>query len=481
MNKREELNTEIRRGNAESNRENQVLVTSIRWFPTYFLILLGALGMTLFSCTSSQANQEKPNATPPNVILIMADDMGFECLSSFGSLSYKTPNLDRLAANGIRATQCYSQPLCTPSRVKIMTGQRNYRNYEHFGYLNLNQTTFGHVMKNAGYETCIVGKWQLNGLAYPDLIPTHNQTDNPNRLGFDEYCLWQMNRHRREGERFANPKITQNGKDLTGLEDKYGPDIFADYLLDFIDRKADKPFFAYYPMVLVHDPFVPTPDSEAWKDPTRRYEKDTAYFRDMVHYTDKIVGRIVQKLEEKNLLENTILIFTGDNGTHPTITSQLPQGPWQGAKGQTIDAGNHVPLVMSWPAKIKKGITYDGLIEFSDFFATFQDLANVSESNALPHDGLSFLPLLSGKKQTERSHVFVHYDPMWGRFKEIRTKFARDKKYKLYQDGRFFDVPSDPLEKNAISEIEMTNSQKQVREQLQAVLDEAPEWKEANE
>jgi arylsulfatase A len=221
----------------------------------------------------------------------MADDMGYECLSCYGSTSYNTPVLDKLASNGIQFNQCISQPLCTPSRVKIMTGMYNYRNYDYFGHLNNDSYTIGNLLKDAGYATCIVGKWQLNGLAYKDDIPYWDDSNRPIKFGFDEYCLWQLTQGRNQGERFADPLIEQNGKILDTDIDDYGPDIFTNYLLDFIDRNKQAPFFIYFPMVLVHEPFVPTPDSKDWVDPSMRYKKDTSYFKDMVSYTDRIVGK----------------------------------------------------------------------------------------------------------------------------------------------------------------------------------------------
>ena len=149
--------------------------------------------------------------TKPNVILIMADDMGYECLGSNGSTSYATPKIDALGEEGIRFTHCISQPLCTPSRVKIMTGLYNYRNYEYFDYLNPSQRTFGNIMHEAGYATCIAGKWQLNGISYKDEVPNWNDSLRPHHFGFDEYCLWQLTKPRSEGERYAHPTIQQNG------------------------------------------------------------------------------------------------------------------------------------------------------------------------------------------------------------------------------------------------------------------------------
>ncbi len=215
----------------------------------------GALAL-LNTCASCKDQSE----ALPNIILIMADDMGYETTGFNGGLSYSTPVLDRLASEGIRFTNCYSQPLSTLSRVKMMTGKYNFRNYEHFGYLNPDEFTFGIMMKNAGYNTCIAGKWQLNGLNRNN--PGNQDVSRPYNFGFYEYCLWQLHNTRAKGERYANPLITQNGEDLPRDKDAYGPDVFSNYINDFIDRNVNEKFFIYYPMVLPHDPFVPTPLSE---------------------------------------------------------------------------------------------------------------------------------------------------------------------------------------------------------------------------
>lgn len=430
-------------------------------------LLLLILSFWAFTSVAQQANE-----APPNVILIMADDMGYECLSANGSTEYETPVLDGLAKEGIRFTKAISQPLCTPSRVKIMTGKYNYRNYEAFTWLNSNQRTFGNVMKEAGYATCVVGKWQLNGLVYEKEGYLDNQ--RPHAFGFDEYCLWQLTQLRKEGERFANPLLEQNGKLLPRDEDAYGPDIVSQFALDFIDRNKDRPFFVYYPMLLVHDPFVPTPDSENWSDKENRYKQDTAYFADMMKYTDKIVGKIVDQLKESGVYDNTLLIFTADNGTHPRIYSATNTGQIRGAKGNTIDHGTHVPLIMSWPEKIKKASVYRELIEFSDFYATLADIAGKKEAS----DGKSFLPLLLGEKQQARAEAFVHYDPMWGKnVNKFRNQFARSRRYKLYQDGKFFDLDKDVMEKHPLSEDDLSKKQKKIRDRLAEKIAQAPKWK----
>lgn len=128
----------------------------------------------------------------PNIVLVMADDMGYECVGANGCIEYQTPHIDRLAASGIRFDNCYSQPLCTPSRVKIMTGQSNALNYVDFEYLRPGEKTFAHILKDAGYATCIAGKWQLNGIHHN--YPGNDDDTRPVHFGFDSYCLWQLDK-----------------------------------------------------------------------------------------------------------------------------------------------------------------------------------------------------------------------------------------------------------------------------------------------
>ena len=398
--------------------------------------------------------------------------MGYECLSSNGSLSYQTPILDELAKDGIRFTRCFSQPLCTPSRVKIMTGKYNYRNYEKFGYLNPDEVTFGNIMKGAGYETCIAGKWQLNGISGNEKAEGWDDLSRPCHFGFDEYCLWQLDRRE---SRYSDPLIIQNGEYLEGLEERYGPDIFCEFVMDFIERKKDKPFFVYYPMVLVHDPFVPTPDSEVWRNKELRKKGDPEYFQNMMAYTDKIVGWILDKLDEEKIRKNTILIFTADNGTSRRIVSKSIAGDIPGGKGLTLDSGNHVPMIVSWPKKMKKGRVEECLIEFSDFFPSLAEIAGVEIP---PNDGRSFFPLLRGKEYDQREWVFIHYDPMWSDFlNNQRNRYVRSENHKLYQDGRMYYLPDDSFEKDTIIQNDLSEEDLSIMKNLREVLDRAPEWK----
>ncbi|MDA7916432.1 sulfatase-like hydrolase/transferase [Verrucomicrobia bacterium] len=418
----------------------------------------------------------------PNIIMIMADDVSWEAFSCYGAVDYKTPHIDRLASQGIRFNHAYSTPICTPTRNKIMTGKYNFRNYTHFGYLNPKEKTFGNLLQDAGYQTAIAGKWQLNGL-YNSLEGSMDST-RPNKAGFHEYCLWQLTKGKNVkqggGERFWSPPLEQNGKMLTieDHKDQYGPDIMSDFLCDFIDRNQKKPFFVYYPMVLVHDPFVPTPDTigdgsrghETNKAPKGK-EAKKANFVAMVQYMDKIIGKIAKKVADVGQAENTLILFTADNGTNTGITSEWNGQQIKGGKGGMKDMGTHVPLVAYWPGTTPKGGVSDDLIDFTDFYTTFADAAGIKLGKSDPIDGRSFLPQLHGKKGNPRDWVFMHYQSYWG---QQPGQYARTGNYKLYRDGRYFEVPKDLNEATDLSQMEHSARSEKVRKRLEKFLATTP-------
>lgn len=414
-----------------------------------FLVAVIPFFSHFFTASFALGSTPAAHANPkPNIILIMADDLGYECLGSYGSASYQTPRLDFLAENGVRFEHCYSQPLCTPSRVKIMTGKYNFRNYSAFGYLDPREKTFGNLLKDAGYSTCVAGKWQLNGISGGKMAGW-DDINRPHHFGFDEYCLWQLHNTRAEGERYANPLIMQNGKPLPRDPDQYGPQVIADFVLDFIARKKEEPFFVYYAMNLVHDPFLPTPDSRDWQDPEKRHQADTAYFRDMMAFTDKTVGRLLDKLDQTGLTENTLVIFTGDNGTNRNIVSRMKDGRTiAGGKGMMTDAGTRVPLIAYWKGRSLKGSVNSDLIGFADFLPTLADAAGKPIPADHVSDGQSFLPQILGTPSRSKDYLYMYYDPKWGKFQ--KGVFVRNKKYKLYSDGRFYNIERDVLEENPI-------------------------------
>lgn len=427
--------------------------------------------ITLLICLIASRGAFAEGTQRPNIVLIMADDLGFECLGANGGEDYQTPHLDQLAQTGLRFEQCYSQPLCTPSRVQIMTGKYNSRNYVEFGFLDTGEYTFGNLLHDAGYETCVVGKWQLQG-----------GLEGPRHFGFDEYCLWQLTRR---PNRYPNPGLEINGQEKDFKNGEYGPDLVSDYGCDFIRRKAagEKPFFLYYPMILPHWPFEPTPDSEEWDPLARRTDKTETgvnrkskkFYTDMVHYVDKIVGKIVQQLADSGVRDETLILFTSDNGTYESITSRFQGRDWRGGKSYMTDNGTHTTLIANWPAKMKTARVNSDLLDFSDIFPTLASVGEAKIPAQLHLSGRSFAPQLLGEKGHPRDWVYCWYfrngKPVDGGAKHAAGEFARNHRYKLYRNGQFYDVAADFYEQHPLSIEALTAEQMQVRRQLQSVID----------
>ncbi len=430
-----------------------------------------SLAVALCGVSALAAGESSTRAARPNIVLIMADDMGYECVSANGGQTYDTPHLDKLAASGMRFEHCYSQPLCTPSRVQIMTGRYNSHNYIRFGLLDPKARTFGNILRDAGYATCVVGKWQLKG-----------GFGGPKQFGFDEYCLWQLTRR---PNRYANPGLEINGKQADFKNGQYGPDIVSDYACDFIERHAegDQPFFLYYPMILPHWPFEPTPISPDWDPTFRRNDaseksykmREHKYFIEMVHYADRMVGKIVAKLESLGIHEETLVIFTCDNGTFDGLTSQFKGGPWRGGKGHMMDNGTRVPLIASWPGRIDRGKVNRDLIDFSDMLPTLADAAGAGIPSQLQVTGRSFLPQLLGKPGKPREFVYCWYfrngKPVKGGKQHKAGESARTHRYKLYRTGEFYELPNDFYERSPLKIDSLTSEQRAIKRRLAEVID----------
>lgn len=426
------------------------------------LFLFSTVLPLLSTCT-----HHPPQPNPPNIILILADDLGYETIGANGGESYQTPEIDRMAAEGIRFEHAYAQPLCTPTRVKLMTGIYNVRNYVEFGLLHPSQTTFAHLFKNAGYATCITGKWQLG-----------KNMDSPEKAGFDKHCLWQVGEGRTDSlgrdTRFSQPILQVEGKLKSYGKKDYGPDIVSQYGLDFIEEnhQKGKPFLLYYPMILTHCPFSPTPDSPEWATDDKRvwsYKGYASYFEDMIVYTDKIIGQINAKLKELGIENNTLVIFTGDNGTDIPVVSMLNGRPVAGAKKYSTDGGTRVPLIIKWPAVIDAERTSSDLIDFCDFLPTLCDAAEIPVPDSLDIDGRSFLPRLKGETGQPRKWVYNWFS-RGGDTKSARV-FARNQQYKLYDTGEFYDIPADYEEKNPLNTDELNQEAREVYEMLSQVLE----------
>jgi arylsulfatase A len=396
-------------------------------------------------------------ARKPNVVLILADDFGYECVTANGGESYRTPHLDRLAATGMRFERCFVQPLCTPTRVQLMTGIYNVRNYIEFGLLDPKATTFGHLLKRAGYATGICGKWQLG--KDPGL---------PQHFGFDESYLWQ---HTRRPPRYANPGLEHNGRELDFNGGEYGPKLISDFALDFVTRHRAEPFFLYYPMLLTHDPFQATPDSKAW-DPRLKSEqeqRDVKHFADMTEYMDKMVGRLVAKLEELGLREDTLILFTGDNGTGVQVTTRFKGADYKGGKGTRTARGNHTPLIANWPGRVPAGRVNDDLVCSVDFLPTLCEAVGTEVPAALAIDGRSFLPQLLGRPGQPRDSYYMWYARNGGR--DATFEFAQGRTLKLYRDGTAYDLAADPFEDKALRVAGLPAERSAEARRLQAVLD----------
>jgi arylsulfatase A len=428
-------------------------------------------GLPLLACLflSLGSVADAADAPKPNLILILADDLGYECLGCNGSTSYKTPALDRLAADGMRFRHCYVQPLCTPTRVQLMTGQYNVRNYINFGLLDPNATTFAHLLKRAGYATAIAGKWQLG-----------HGFDGPKKFGFDEYCLWQLTRR---PPRYANPGLEINGKQIDYAKGEYGPDLVSDYALDFIARNQSRPFFLYYPMMLTHAPYQPTPDSPDWdaKAKGEQVHVDKKHFGEMVAYMDKLVGKLVAKLDDLKLRQNTLVLFVGDNGTGRGVNSRMGDVTVAGGKGTTTTTGMHVPFVANWPGVIPAGRVSDDLIDSTDFLPTLCATAGAALPSPPPSggggqgggplDGRSFLPQLRGEKGQPRDWIYCWYAPNQNGNVDVPREFAADRQYKLYRGGEFYDYATDPQEKKPLDAKAPSADAAAARSMLQAALD----------
>lgn len=377
----------------------------------------------------------------PNILLMMTDDVGMEWFGCYGNAKKLTPHLDQLAETGVRFEHCYSQPICTPSRVKIMTGRYGFRNYRGFGHLPKSEITFANLLQDVGYKTCVVGKWQL--AEYPSKNVKGGKGMIPLEAGFEEHSCWSLNDR---GNRYWDPLIETNGE-IKKHNGAYGPDVVSDFAMDFMTRNKDVPFFCYYPMILTHSPHVPTPDS---LDPNSKDEQQN--LEDMVQYTDKIVGKLVTHLKNLGIYENTLILFTSDNGTSQSIEAEMIDGRvLKGGKGSMQDKGTHVPLIAHWNQAVQENAVVQDLVDFSDFLPTFVEVAGAKIPADRVIDGYSFAPQLKGLEGKVRDWAYCNY---WyaGRTKKGERHWVRNHRYKLYENGDFFNVLEDRDENSPIEE-----------------------------
>ncbi len=389
----------------------------------------------------------------PNIIYILADDLGYGDLGCYGQKLIQTPNIDSLAKTGMRFTDHYSgAPVCAPARCVLLTGLhtghcpiRGNRALEFEGNVPIPKSyvTLGEVMQKAGYATGAFGKW---GQGYPGSV------GDPVLRGFDQFYGYNCQREAHNyypGHLWKNDKkvvLTGNEK---GKKEQYSHDLITEQALSFIATPRDKPFFAYVPYTIPHTSFQ-VPDLEPYREKSWSGNQKTQAA--MISRMDRDVGRIVKQVEALGELENTLIIFSSDNGPHgagKTLTHFNAAGPLRGKKGATYEGGIRVPLVVSWPGKIKPGTESDLISGFQDLFPTFAELAGAKAPANI--DGISFVSELLGRP-TQKKHEYLYWE--LGTRQGLRKgnwKAIRNSTKKKLGDVEIYDLSNDIGESNNLA------------------------------
>lgn len=428
--------------------------------------------LTGFLCIlSSFVISHSSFSAQPNVVLILLDNIGQEWFGCYGSEENCTPEIDRLAREGVRFQHCYTMPICGPSRIVLLTGRQPYRTgftlhhdaalYSGGGLDPGREIIFPRLFREAGYVTGIAGKWQVNNLYdEPGILTRHGFMEQlvwPGSIDADRVPPAEMEKFRdavrRESvpdtgafmpkieSRYWNPVFFRNGKRevLTG---RFGPDVTQEFALDFLRRHRGKPFLFYYPMHLAHgqsfkEPVVPTPLN---RDPNRPHHE---MYADMVRYADKLVGDLVRTLDELKLRDNTLLFVASDNGSESGLTARRNGRSVKGGLYTLTEAGGDVAMLANCPKQIPGNRTVP-LADFSDVLPTLCDLAGISLPKDVALDGRSCAAFLRGEADAKPHRGWI--------FNQLHTlRVVRDERFKLYSDGRFFDANADPEEQHELS------------------------------
>lgn len=382
----------------------------------------------------------------PNIVFILADDLGIGTESSYGADHFKTPNIDDLARGGIRYTNAYTVPLCGPSRAAILTGRYAFRtgatNQDSTGLMKPSkETMMPKILKSAGYVTAAVGKWGQLPLG-------------PTDFGFDEYLqftgsgiYWNT--------QDRGKTYTVNGEQRNLRQNEYMPDLMHQFVIDFITRHRNQPFYVYYSLSHVHAEILPTPDSAPGS-------KDL--YADNLAYMDRLVGKLVAELDRLKLRENTLVIFVGDNGTAGGYADRATVGGRRlsGEKGSMLEGGALVPLIVTWPGTTPAGQVSADLVDSSDFVPTLAELAGAKLPEATIIDGRSLAPQWRGGKGQPREWIFIQLARMW---------YVREAGWKLNQAGELFDMTHAPFEETLVSARTKDPAAIAARRRLQAALD----------
>jgi arylsulfatase A-like enzyme len=396
---------------------------------------------------------QKPNK--PNIVFIMVDDLGPEWISSYGGEGIETPNVDELARRGMSFENAYSMPQCTPTRATLLTGQYPFRH----GWVNhwdvprwgagchfdpKHNVTFARQLEKVGYKTAVAGKWQINDFrVQPNVLREH---------GFQEWSMWTgfESLNPASAERYWNPYVFSNLHASRTYQNRFGPDVFNEFVLGFLERHRNEPMLVYYPMALTHTPLVATPHEPFAESKYGRHKA-------MVRYTDYLVGRVMKQLEDLGLWDQTYVFFTTDNGTAQSIDGRLNGRAVPGGKAKLTENGPRQPFIVSGPG-IAAGVRTEALTDFSDLMPTFAELSGAELPEGVAIDGKSIAGVLRGDdRQGSREWMLaMGYGPARLDEKGVRPakdfadRVVRDERYKLHvldgQPARLHDLQNDPDE-----------------------------------
>jgi arylsulfatase A len=402
-------------------------------------------GLLLAGCS---APRDAAGDSRPNVLLIVADDLGLECLGAYGGTTFATPNVDRLAADGMRFSSAFATPACAPSRAELLTGRYPFRTgwIDNAGPLSPpslapTEPTFARTLRDAGYATAIAGKWQLGSLRERPSMPAES--------GFTESCCWSLERVGKQlrmtpdNSRYFAPRLWRNGVAM-GLEQDpraYAPEVELAFLTDFVTRNRERPFLAYHALNLPHAPYHVPPghDAPAVDDPAQRA---AIHYGLMIAYMDELVGRYVRLLAELGLERRTLVLFTSDNGGNENFVVELGGRRVRGGKFTLGESGSNVPFVARQVGVVPAGATCDELVDFTDVLTTFAALGDAPLPTGATLDGHSFAAPLHGTGPTSRTWVYCQLG---------FAAFIRNRAWRLASDGHLFrvtgtydDEPVDP-------------------------------------
>jgi arylsulfatase A-like enzyme len=443
----------------------------------FFLLIIAGVSGCKKELKKLEVNEAEQKAsasasTRPNIILFLANDFGYEIPTFTGGKSYSTPTLDMMAANGIFFSHAYSHPDGFPSRLAFYTGKYNFRNYITWGNFSYSEKTIGNMLSDAGYATCFVGKWQMNGGDYG----LHSR-------GWQKYRVFlpfQTGVGQRVG-RYKNPIIYENAAYLpdSATLGKYSEDMFSDYLCNFIDTNKSTSFIGVYSFNLAAEPYVPTPDDPAfatWNTYNEINHENTKYFPGMVNYLDKMIAKILNKLQADGIAKKTICMFLAPTATQSKIVSIWgpDNTPIEGHKLETNMWGTLTPLTVYWPGHISPHRDRATLIDFTDFLPTIADLTGTPRPTTYGTlDGVSFADNIKGTSGEDRNWVFCHWDNDPGGTEFPLERFVNDSTYKLYDTlnySRFYNIVKDTFETKPIPNYKLTPVERKRKQQFIRVL-----------